>query len=404
MRILYISQYFPPEVGATQTRAYEMAQNLVRNGHEVVMLTEFPNHPKGILPKKYRRRLFEHEKRDGIDVYRTWVYATPNKTFFTRMAFYLSFMFSSSFIGSFVRGPFDVVYATSPPFFVGVTGLWLSLLKRAKFVFEVRDLWPQSAVELGELNNKRFIRWSEKLESLYYSRAKKIIAVTKGIHQTLIQRDYTDKVCLIRNGSNTDLFYYKGDGLKKELGFGNKFIVVYAGIFGIAQGMEQLCGLVESLKEDSDIHFVFIGEGPMKEKVLSIQKDKSLTNLTIFDEIPREKIADYLSIADCCLVPLKKSPLFLGALPSKMFDCMACERPVILSVDGEARIVLEESGGGIFVEPENTGQMKEAILRLKKSDDLKIKMGKAGREYVKDHFSRRKGALELESVLKESIS
>ena len=397
MKILYISQYFPPEVGATQTRAIEMASNLVKQGHDVTVLTEFPNHPKGIIPKAYRWKLVEREHLNGIKVVRTWVFTRPNKNFYTRMGFYLSFMFMASIVGSFLRGRFDIVYATSPPFFVGAAGLWLSKIKRAKFVIEIRDLWPQSAVELGELNNKRFIRWAEKLEELYYKKARKIIAVTQGIFDTIYERGFKN-VALVLNGTNTELFFNTGPVKRLELGDQNTFVVLYAGILGLAQGMEQLCELAEQALSHSDIQFVFIGDGPLKSKVEEIKAEKNLTNLKLLGEIPREEIPKYLSSADCSLVPLKKNPLFLGALPSKMFDCMACERPVILSVDGEAKKVLSESGGGIFVGPENTTQMLDAILKLKDNAALCESMGKSGREFVEKNFSRRQKALELEKI------
>jgi glycosyltransferase involved in cell wall biosynthesis len=404
MRILYISQYFPPEVGATQTRAYEMAIHLIKLGHRVVVLTEFSNHPKGIIPAEDKGKFCTFEKLDGIPVVRAWVYAKPKKNFLTRMVFYLSFMLTGAVVGSLLRGPFDVVYATSPPFFVGVAGLWLSRLKSAKFVFEVRDLWPRSAVELNELTNRHFIRWSEKLERFYYKKADKVIAVTKGIFDALGACGLDEgKVKLVRNGTNSRLFSNRGDALKERLGGKEKFIVLYAGIFGLAQGMEQLCELVGHLSSNHNIHFVFIGEGPLKARVLAIKEENRLDNLTVLDEVPRDRIPDYISAADCCLVPLKKNPLFLGALPSKMFDCMACERPVILSVDGEARRVLEASLGGLYVEPENTGQMAEAILTLFDSPELCKKMGKAGRAFVSKNFSRKKEAQRLANILEDLV-
>ena len=402
LRILYISQYFPPEVGATQTRAVEMAGNLVRQGHEVTVLTEFPNHPSGIIPPEYRGKLFQSESIDGISVRRSWVYTTPNKTFVTRMLFYLTFMVSAFFSGLFTRGRFDVVYATSPPFFVGITGWLLSLLKGGDFVFEVRDIWPESAVVLGELNNPHYIRWAEKLELLYYRKAARIVVVTQGIYDRLKERGIPEeKLLLIKNGTNTEIFKNHGRGKREVLGLGNKFTVCYAGIFGIAQGMEQLCELIEEMKEHSDIHFLFIGNGPKRALVEQLKKDRQLDNMTLLQEIPREEIAAYISACDVSLVPLKKNDLFLGALPSKMFDHMACERPIILSVDGEARRVLEDAKAGIFVEPENTEQMKAAILKLKSDPQQALGMGQNGRRLVERSFSRRQQALQLEQALME---
>ncbi len=181
MHILYLSQYFPPEVGATQTRAYEMARGLVRAGHRVTMLTEVPNHPSGIVPPAYRGKWFERSELDGIDVLRVWVKASPVKTFKSRMAFYLSYMANATLVGALkARGPFDVVYATSPPLFVGAAGLALHGLKRAPFVFEVRDLWPESAVALGELRSPRAIAWAGKLEELCYNRASRVRGGHRG--------------------------------------------------------------------------------------------------------------------------------------------------------------------------------------------------------------------------------
>ena len=382
-----------------------MASNLIRRGHRVTVLTEFPNHPRGIIPPEYRGKFVVHEKYHGIHVYRTWVFARPEKTFATRMGFYLSFMAAAGLAGLFIPGSFDVVYATSPPFFVGLTGWWLSQIKQSRFVFEVRDLWPQSAVELGELGNLRFIRWAERLEHFYYQKAKQVIAVTAKMQKTLISRGYPkSKIQLITNGANVGLFYDRGKQMRKMLGFPDKFIVLYAGIFGIAQGMDQLCEVVGQLKQDRSVHFVFIGEGPVKNKVHQLKKKRNLDNLTILNEIPREDIANYISAADCCLVPLKKSPTFLGALPSKMFDCMACERPVVLSVDGEAHRVLEKSGGGLFAEPGKPDQMIAAILKLKNDPALRKKMGQAGRRFVEKNYSRKQKAVELEEQLLKIVT
>ncbi len=399
LRILYISQYFYPEVGASQTRSLEMATNLVKLGHEVTVLTEFPNHPGGIIPPAYKGRWIEFDHMDGIDIVRTWVYARPEKNFYTRMGFYLSYMCCAGFFGSFLGGRYDIVYVTSPPFFVGVTGLWLSRLKSAKFVFEIRDLWPQGAVELGEVSNKRFIRWAEKLEKFYYQKAARIIVVTKGVEATLKNRGIpADKIHYVPNGTNTDVFQDHGKNPQKLFGLQDKFIVLYAGNLGIAQGIDSMCALVERFKGVPDIRFIFIGDGPLKYRIKEIKAEKSLANLILMGQVPREKIAHYISAADCCLVPLKKIPLFTRTVPSKVFDYMACRRPVIIGVEGEAMRIVKDSGGGVAVEPENVEQMQQAILQLKSSPERCEKMGRVGREYVARHFSRRQSALDIEKI------
>jgi len=400
LRILYISQYFHPEIGATQTRAYEMASNWVKLGHDITMLCEFPNHPSGILPKRYRGKLLEKEALEGIRVQRSWVYATPNKTFFTRLAFYLSFMISAIFSGLFTGRIFDIVYATSPPFFVGVSGYVLSRLKNARFVFEVRDLWPDSAVELGELNNKRFVVWAQWLERFLYRKATKIIVVTKGMHNLLRSRGIDkNKLELIPNGTNTSIFMNRGNAILKKLSLNDKFVVGYSGILGVAQGMEQLCKLVERMKQHEDVHFMFIGDGPKKAIIQEIKIERQLTNLTLLEEIPHDKIAEYISAWDVGLVPLRKNQLFKIVIPSKLYDNMACERPVLLSVDGEARKILETANAGVFVEPENTAQMMDAILFLKSKPEMCTEMGVNGRVYVSKFYSREKLAQKLEKSL-----
>ena len=204
MNILYITQYFYPEVGATQNRALEMASYLVKSGHEVTILTEFPNHPSGIIPKRYRFKLFERERYKGIEVIRSFVKASPNKDFVNRILFYLSFMISSIIAGMKLKNRrYDIVYATSPPLFVGLSGYIISRLKKIKFVFEVRDLWPESAVVMGELKNKKAIQLSEWIERICYKNASRIVVVTKGIHDHLTQKDIDpDRLWIVPNGAN----------------------------------------------------------------------------------------------------------------------------------------------------------------------------------------------------------
>ncbi|MDZ7338039.1 MAG: glycosyltransferase family 4 protein [candidate division KSB1 bacterium] len=405
MRILYISQYFPPEVGATQNRAYEMATNLVRMGHEVTMLTEVPNHPKGIIHPDYRRKLLVRERVDGVDVVRVWVVTRPRKTFLTRLAFYLSFAFMAAGVGVCLRRRYDVIFATSPPLFVGAAGLLIARARRTRFVFEVRDVWPLSAVELGEIRNHAYARLAEKLEFALYRHALAIPVVTKGILETLRQRGVDEKkLVLIPNGTNTQLFYDRGRHARADLGWGDEFVAMYAGIFGIAQGMEVLCEAARLLKHREDIRFAFVGEGPVKDQVRQLVAQWDLRQVQLVDEVPRERMPELLSAADACIVPLKKKPLFTGALPSKMFDAWACSRPVLLAVDGEARRVVEEAQGGLFVPPEDAQSLAEAILRLAADRDLARRLGANGRRYVEHHFSRQSQAQQLANLLEGIVS
>jgi glycosyltransferase involved in cell wall biosynthesis len=409
MRILYLSQYFPPEVGATQTRAYEMARYLVSAGHHVTMLTEVPNHPSGVILPEYRGKVWERSGLEGIDVIRVWVKTWPKKTFSTRMAFYVTYMVNAALAGLVLaRGRYDALYATSPPLFVGGAALALSVLRRTPMVFEVRDLWPESAVALGELSSPRALALAGKLEKMCYNRARRLVVVTEGIRQRLAERGFGSKLALIPNGANTDLFRpdpEAGAALRSELGLtaGDRFVVVYAGIHGIAQGLETVLEAAQQLQATPDVHFLFVGEGPKKAELLAMKERLGLANVTMLPERPRTDMPAFLSAADVALVPLRRMKLFEGALPSKMFDAWACGCPVILSIDGEARQLLERANAGLFVEPENAGQMAEAILKLKGDPDRLRRYGDNGRHAVEAGYSRQRLAVQLEALLLEMI-
>ncbi len=407
MRILYLSQYFPPEVGATQTRAYEMARYLAAHGHRVTMLTEVPNHPSGIIPSHYRGTLVQFQPQDGIDVVRLWVMASPRKDFAHRIGFYLSYSAMATAVAPFLRGKYDVIYATSPPLFVGLAALAISYLRRIPLVFEVRDIWPESAVILGELHNRRAIAMSERLERACYARARQIVVVTEGIRRRLLQRGLPDsKLTLINNGANVGQFRPEPAAaatLRHELGLDGKFVLLYAGVHGLAQGMETLVQVGDLLRGDDDIRLVFIGAGPKQEETATLIQQQGLTNVMMLGEKPREQMPAYLSMADAALVPLKRVELFEGALPSKMFEALACATPVVLSVGGEAAETLGRIGGGISVPPEDAGAIARAARWLKTHPDQARAMGKRGRTAVVAEYSREAQAGQLETLLRQVV-
>lgn len=408
MRLLYFSQYFPPEVGATQTRAYEMCRYLASRGHAVTVVTEVPNHPSGIIPLHYRGRLSERRLEEGIDVLRLWVSASPEKTFKSRMLFYLSYMGMGMLAGTLLRGDYDAVYATSPPLFVAPAGMTSAMRRKVPFVLEVRDLWPESAVALGELSNKPAIAAAEKLEWLLYARAARIVAVTEGIKLSLLERGLpSSKVALIPNGANTEMFRFDADGrklLRTKMGLEGKFVAMYAGIHGIAQGLETLLLAAELLQDRQDIAFLFIGEGPRKAELLRLQDELALDNVRFLSEVPAAEMPAYLSSADCAIVPLRDQEIFRCALPSKMFEAWACSRPVVLSLSGEAERVLHEAGGGISTRPEDAAAIAGAIERLKANPDEAMRMGERGRRFVVSRFSRLEQARKLEELLESVVS
>jgi colanic acid biosynthesis glycosyl transferase WcaI len=408
MRILYISQYFPPEVGATQTRAYEMATNWVRLGHKVTILTEFPNHPSGLIPASYKGKWIEKTNWEGIDVIRVWVKASPIKNFTNRMLFYISFMINASMVSLFrTRSKFDFVYATSPPLFVGGVALLTKYIKRIPMVFEVRDLWPESAVALGELKNRKVISLATQLEEKCYQQSSQIIVVTHGIYNRLALRGISqDKLYYVPNGSNLDLFKFDQvgrDQIRRELGLEGKFIAIYAGIHGLAQGLEIVLETARLLKEEPGIYFLLVGDGPKKAEIEALAKSYQLPNLQLLPEKPRVQIPAYLSAADVALAPLKKAEIFTGALPSKIFDAWACQRPVILSIDGEARELVERINAGVYIPAEDPQKLADSIHELMNSPSKRESMGMNGRRYTAEHHSRAALAEKLIDHLERTI-
>jgi len=408
MRILYLSQYFHPETGATQARAYEMAIKWIQMGHKVTMLTEFPNHPSGIIPPSYRGKLFERINLDGIDVIRVWVKASPVKNISNRLLFYLTYMINAIIAGLIlVRGKYDFLYATSPPLFVGGAALVLSRLKCIPMFFEVRDLWPETAVEIGELSNPHVISIATKLEEMCYQRAIQVVVVTQGMYDQLIQRSVPpSKLIISPNGANIELFTFKlseRNRIRTELGLESKFIAIYAGIHGLAQGLETVVQTAHLLANKPNIHFILIGDGPRKAVILALAKSYNLPNLTMLPEKPRELIPYYLSAADVALVPLRKTEIFKSTLPSKLFDAWSCKRPVIVSIDGEARAIVETVKGGIFISPEDPVRMAEALIYLMNSPAERQSMGENGLAYTKQNHSRSALAEKLIILLEKYI-
>jgi glycosyltransferase involved in cell wall biosynthesis len=407
MRVLHLSQYFPPEAGAVQVRAMSIARALARQGHRVSVLTEVPNHPSGIVQPDYRGKLCVRETRDEVDVLHLWVKASPAKNFRTRMAFYLSYMLAAIVAGLLLPGRFDVIFANSPPLFVAVSGWIISWVRRTPFVMEVQDLWPESAVVLGELRNPRFIRWAEWIEEKCYARASRVLAVTQGIHDRLVARGVPQsKVTLVPNGSNIEIFRPDRAGgarLRSELGLQGKFVALYAGIHGIAQGLETLIEAGRLLADRSDVRIVLVGEGPQKEELLAMKEHYGLSNVLMLPGQSLECMPAYLSMADVALVPLRKIDLFLGARPTKMFDAWACQKPTLITVDGEAREVLEAVGAGIFVEPENPQALANAILHLRDNAEQLTTMGLAGRRAVLERYSLQAAGQQVETIFREVL-
>jgi colanic acid biosynthesis glycosyl transferase WcaI len=408
MHILYLSQYFPPEVGATQTRAYEMASGLVRAGHQVTMLTEVPNHPQGVIQPEYRGRVYFREELNGIDVRRLWVITSPEKNWRTRMAFYLSYMLHAALVGLLrARGQYDVLYASSPPLFVGGAALAISHLRRIPLVFEVRDLWPESAVQLGELGRPGLVRLATRLEEACYRRARHIVVATQGIRDRLAQRGCpTGKLTVIPNGANTELYTPQpmNCALRDKLGIApDEFVVIYTGLHGLAHGLETALQTADHLRDRPGILFLFVGDGPQKESLRQLAQQMALPNVRFHDSVPEHALPGYIAMADVGLDTRRRIGISRGTLPVKMFSYMACGRPVLLAIEGEAVQLLHRAQAGVVVPPETPGALAQAILDLRADPAARAMLGRNGRAFVETNYSRQGFARQLEQLLRTIV-
>jgi glycosyltransferase involved in cell wall biosynthesis len=415
MKILYVSQYFPPEMGAPAARAAELSLHWAAAEHDVTVLTGFPNHPTGVVPPEYRsklRRLVVREKTGGVDVVRTWLLPFPNRKAHERMLNYSSFCASAASTGLFLSRP-DVVIATSPQLLVALSGWWLARCKRVPFVFEVRDLWPESLAAVGMGNaNSLLHRSLAKIAGFLYRRSDRVVVVTPAFEDYLVEhwRVPREKISVIENGVETKIFapdLFTGSTettLRRELCAEGKFVVSYIGTMGMAHGLETIVEVAAQFQNTNpEIVFLMLGEGAEKERIAAMARERGLTNLRFIDQQPREKIPAYICASDVCLVLLKKTELFKTVIPTKMLEFMSCARPVILGVDGQARAILEEARAGLVIEPESPTALANAIRYLAANQDAGRQLGENGREYILRKFSRQHTAERYIDVLEDLL-
>jgi glycosyltransferase involved in cell wall biosynthesis len=410
MKILYVSQYFPPEMGAPAARAAELSKHWVQQGNEVSVLTGFPNHPTGVVPPAYRkkmRRLVACEHCEGVDVVRTWLLPFPNRRAYERMLNYSSFCVSAASTGLFLSRP-DVVIATSPQLLVGLSGWWLARCKRIPFVFEVRDLWPESlaAVGVGK-ENSILHRFLSGIAGFLYRQCDRVVVVTPAFEDHLVKYWHVprEKISVIENGVETQQFTPGlASELRTELDVEEKFVVSYIGTMGMAHGLETILEAAAQLQQGvPEIVFLMMGEGAEKDRITALSRQRGLNNVRFIGQQPREKVPAYISASDVCLVPLKKSELFKTVIPTKMLEFMSCARPVILGVDGQARGILDEARAGLAIEPENSAALANAICYLAANRETAKEMGRSGREYIVRKFSRRHTAKKYVRMLEQML-
>jgi glycosyltransferase involved in cell wall biosynthesis len=405
VRVLIVTHYFPPETGAPQARLSGLAATWAADGDEVTVLTGMPNHPTGVLPQSYRRAVRRREHRDGYRVIRTWLYATPNEGMARKTLGHLSFMVSSVLLGWRASGPADVVVVSSPTFFSILSGWLLARLKRARFVVEIRDLWPAIFVELGVLTNRRIIGMLERLELAAYAAADQVVVVSEGFRADLLRRGVPpEKVHTIRNGVELDRFTPAGDSstehheLRARLGAGpDDCLVLYAGTHGISQALSAVADAAAQL-DGRAIRFAFVGDGADKRRLQRRITELGLRNVALLPGVPSGEMPTLLGAADICLVPLRNVPLFATFIPSKMFEYLAAGKAVVGSVTGEAAQILAEAGA-VVVPPEDSGSLAAAIAALAADPQLRTEIGRVGRAFVERHYDRFGLAREYRKIL-----
>jgi glycosyltransferase involved in cell wall biosynthesis len=392
LKIAILSHYFWPEMGAPSARLLELGRAWVAEGHEVSVVTNFPNHPTGIIPEGYRGRRFQIEPVEGLRVIRCRTYATPNRGFLKRTLGHLFFMAQAVVQATPPLHGIDVLVASSPTLFSVVAAWVISRRLGVPFVFEVRDLWPAIFVDLGVIRSRFVIRGLEGLELFLYRRSAAVVTVTEAFARNIRERGIdAAKTHVLPNGVDLD-FFTPGPpdpGLRASLGPTATFVVLYCGALGISHALDRILDVAGLLRGDPRIHFLFVGEGAEKDALQARASSLGLGNVSFRPGVSRDHVPALYRSADVCLVPLRNVPLFRSFVPSKMFEILACARPIVASVAGEAAAILTASGAAIVVPPEDAEALSRAILRLADDPGLGAQMGARGRPYVAAHFDRR---------------
>jgi glycosyltransferase involved in cell wall biosynthesis len=403
LRIAFLTHYFPPEVGAPQARMYELAKRLNDGGDTVTVVTGFPNYPTGVIQPGYRGRFAMEERMDGVRVLRRWLFATPNSGFFKRIVNHFSFVLSSlTALGKL--GQTDVIFVQSPPLPIGIAALAFSRLKRAPFVFNVSDIWPQSAIELGMLRNPLAIRLAEMLERHIYRRASRVTVPTPGILEKLAARGIPrDKLFWLTNGVDTETYRPQppDPALASTLGLDGRKVFIYAGTHGLSQGLDVILEAAK-LTADPDILYVLAGEGADKAALVAKAKAEGIANVRFLPNQPKSAMPALLNLAYASVISLKPLDLFRSALPSKMYESMAVGQPIVASMWGEAADLVRPAGCGLVTQPGDAQALRDAVVALAHDPAGAHGMGARGREYVVEHFNRQKIAERLRALLRET--
>lgn len=399
MKILFLTDNFPPEVNAPASRTFDHCKEWVKAGAEVTVITCNPNFPQGKVYEGYKNKWFKQEEMmEGIRVIRVWTYIVPNVGFLKRTLDFISFSISAFFAGLFVKT--DIIVATSPQFFTALAGRTLHWWKRKPWVMEVRDLWPESIKTVGAMKDNLFIRYFEWEEMRCYRSAKKIVVVTDSFKRKLIERGVDEqKIFVVKNGVDKSLFkpMKKDSDIVKQLHLEGKTVVGYIGTHGMAHKLDFILNCANDLKNDKSLHFILMGGGAEKENLLRMKEELKVDNVTMLDPVPKTEVGRYISVLDICLINLRKSPLFTTVIPSKIFENAAMAIPILMGVEGEAQQIIEGYEAGLCFEPENEADFVSKLNLLRQPEFYdKCKKGCLN---LADDFDRKNLANEMFKIL-----
>lgn len=385
-RILIVSQYHPPEMGAAATRWSDYAHLISQEGYDVTVLCEMPNYPNGIIPPEYRgkRYVSERDASNSYQIERVQVWANDRTNTVKRLGFYISFLMSS-LRRLKTLGPFDVVIASSPPLFVGWIGRRAKQRFKCPLILDVRDLWPESAEQLGELNSRSARKMGYWLQRKVYAAADYFSVAVPGFENHFKQKNISKPVIPLPNGISEEFVAWSQD---LDINPSKVFTVLYSGNFGLAQNLESVLEAADLLR-DLPIRFRLIGDGAKRQELLNIVAEKELDHVRIMDPVNRKTLVEEIQSASLCLVPLQKSPLFKHAIPSKLFEYLVSGRPVIATVQGEIETIVGESGSGMCIEGDNPKLLADAIRHYFEHPDLVGKQGAKGRSFVIENFRKK---------------
>jgi glycosyltransferase involved in cell wall biosynthesis len=395
LRVLILTHHFPPEVSAGASRFHEVASEWVKAGHQVTVVTCAPNHPTGVLFPGYRNRMWQEETIDGIRVVRLWTFLAPNRGYLRRILAHASYPVATTIAAPFLPKA-DILISTTPHFFCGLAGYPASRLGRVPWVLDIRDLWPESIVAVGAMKPGFWLRQLQAVERFGYRRAAHIVSASEAFLQHFVQCGIEpDRISVVTNGVNLDLFADAGagtadrDGFRQRHGLMGKFVAAYVGTHGLAHQLEVILQAADRLRGRDDIAFVLAGDGAERERLLAKCRSMELTNVLMLPLMPRAEVPNLWAASDAGVVTLRPTPLFELVIPSKMFEAMAMRKPVVLGVRGEAQRIVESANCGLAFAPGDPGALATSVATLADDPALARQLGDNGYDAATAQYDRR---------------